>query len=51
MKPRHIHVLDRIAMTFEKQGECRVSDVSEGLWHHHAEYHAPDSGAGGHGNA
>ena len=31
MKPRHIHVLDRIAMTFEKQGECRVSDVSEGL--------------------
>ena len=31
MKPRHIHVLDRIGMAWEEQGECRVSDVSGGL--------------------
>ncbi len=31
MKPRHIHVLDRISTTCETYGECRVSDVSEGL--------------------
>ena len=31
MKPRHIHVLDRISMTWEEHNECRVSDVSEGL--------------------
>lgn len=31
MKPRHIHVLDQISMACEAHGECRVSDVSEGL--------------------
>lgn len=31
MKPRHIHVLDRIGIVCEEQGECRVSDVSQGL--------------------
>jgi len=31
MKPRHIHVLDRVSMAWEERKECRVSDVSEGL--------------------
>ena len=31
MKPRHIHVLDQVSMAWEEHGECRVSDVSEGL--------------------
>lgn len=31
MKPRHIHVLDQIGMVCEGNGECRVSDVSDGL--------------------
>lgn len=31
MKPRHIHVLDRISCVCQELGECRVSDVSEGL--------------------
>lgn len=31
MKPRHIHVLDQISMVYAKYGECRVSDVSDGL--------------------
>ncbi len=31
MKPRHIHVLDQISMAWETHGECRISDVSEGL--------------------
>lgn len=31
MKPRHIHVLDRINIVWKEKGECRVSDVSEGL--------------------
>ena len=31
MKPRHIHVLDQIDSICEEYGECRISDVSEGL--------------------
>ena len=31
MKPRHIHVLDQISMAWEESGQCRISDVSEGL--------------------
>lgn len=31
MKPRHIHVLDQISMACEAHGECRISDVSDGL--------------------
>lgn len=31
MKPRHIHVLDQIYIACETHGECRVSNVSDGL--------------------
>lgn len=31
MKPRHIHVLDQISTACAEYGECRVSNVSEGL--------------------
>lgn len=31
MKPRHIHVLERVSMVCREHGECRVSDVSDGL--------------------
>lgn len=31
MKPRHIHVLDQVSMVCKTHGECRVSDVSDGL--------------------
>lgn len=31
MKPRHIHVLERIDIVYEKHGECRVSDVRDEL--------------------
>lgn len=31
MKPRHIHVLERIDIVCKEHGECRVSDVSDGL--------------------
>ncbi len=31
MKPRHIHVLEQVNIICKDHGECRVSDVSEGL--------------------
>lgn len=31
MKPRHIHVLERVGIVCKEHGVCRVSDVSEGL--------------------